>query len=204
MASVNTTAGFQNIPAQLITGTSETTLLVPAQGVYAGLPSPTLAAGAGLAIGFPPDITGAIYDGHPFVVSLIGKVTTGASLTFLPKIYQVAASVIAAGTQSTVSNDHVTVALAATSSGAAATQNFIVQAQYLWDSTSKALTGQVISAQINGVNIAANAGTAGTFVATSVIATVGINDLNFIPSFTFGTANAANSVTVTEFVIDRV
>lgn len=204
MASNNSTAGFQNIPAQLITTGTETALLVPAQGVYAGLPSPTLAAGVGLAIGFPPDITGSIYDGHPFLVTLAGKFTTGASLTVLPKIYQVPASVIAAGTQGTVSNDHVTVALAATSSGAAATQNFIIQAQYLWDSTSKILNGFVTAAQINGVNIAPNAGTAGTLVATTAITTVGITDLNFMPSFTFGTANAANSVTVTEFFIDRV
>ena len=95
MASPATTAGYQNIPAQIITTTTETALLVPAQGVYAGLPSPTLAAGAGLAIGFPPDITGSIYDGHPFIVSLVGKVTTGGAITFLPKIYQVPASVVA-------------------------------------------------------------------------------------------------------------
>jgi hypothetical protein len=202
MASPATTAGYQNLPAQTITTTTETALLVPAQGLYAGLPSPTLAAGAGLTIGFAPDIVGSIYDGHPFIVSLVGKATTGGAITFLPKIYQVPASIIAAGTQATVANDHVTVALAATSISTA-TQNFIVEAQFLWDSTSKILNGQVIGAQINGVNIAANSGTAGTMVATTQITAVGIGDLNFMPSFTFGTANAGNIVTVTEFVIDR-
>lgn len=206
MANVNTTAGIQNWPAQIIGTTTETALLVPAltnPPTVTGWPSPAFAAASGVAIGFPTDVIGAVYDGHPFLVTLIGTVTTGASLTFLPKIYQVPATIIAAGTQATVSNDHVVVALAATTV-ATATVNFSVQAQFLWDSTSKILNGQLVSAQINGVNIAPNAGTAGTSVATTQVTAVGIGDLNFLPSFTFGTANAANAVVVKEFTLDRV
>jgi hypothetical protein len=202
MASVNTTVGYQNLPAQVISTGTETALLVPAQGLYAGLPSPTLTAGAGLAIGFPPDIAGGIYDGHPFVVSLFGKVTTGGSLTFLPNIYQVSAATLLAGTQATLANDHVVVTTTATTV-ATTTVNFSIQAQFIWDSTSKILGGQVLSAAIKGVNIVANGGTVSTQPATTIVTAVGISDLNFIPSFTFGTANAANSVQVTEFVIDR-
>jgi hypothetical protein len=201
MASVNTTAGYQNIPAQSIAVSTETALLVPAQGVFPGLPSPTLAAGTGLVIGFPPDIIGSIYDGHPFVVSLVGKATTAGSYNFTPKIYQVPQAIVLAGTQTTLANDHVQVSLAATAI-ATTTVNFSVSAQFLWDSTSLILNGFVTSAQINGVNIVANAGTVGTLVATTQQTGVGIKDLNFMPTFTFGTAGA-NSVQVTEFVIDR-
>ena len=207
MANLNSTAGFQNLPAQLITGTTETALVVPAQGLYGGsLPSPTFAAGNGLSIGFPPDIAGSVYDGHPFLVSVVGKITTGASLTFLPKLYQVPGTIVAAQTQGTVANDNVVMVGAATSSGAAGTQNFVIQTQFLWDSTSKKLTGFVSGYQINGVNIAVGTptGTAGQAQVTTVVSSVGVGDLNFIPSFTFGTANAANAVTVTEFLIDRV
>lgn len=206
MANLNSTAGYQNLPAQAITTATETTLLVPASGNFgSGLPSPVLLAGAGLFIGFNPDIAGGIYDGHPFIVSLIGKVTTGTTSTFAIKLYEVPGAIATAGTSATVANDHVVVSLAATSV-ASATQNFIVQAQFLWDSSSKILNGSVLSAMINGVNIAANSGgTTGLLTPTTSLSSpaVGISDLNFIPSFTFATANAGNAVTITEFLIDR-
>lgn len=202
MSNVNTTVEFVNLPSQAIAVNTEVALAVPAQGLYSTLPSPSLAAGAGLAIGFSPDIVGSVFDGHAFKVRLVGKATTAGSYTFLPKIYQVPGSILALGTQGTVANDHVTVVLAATTV-ATTTVNFVVEAEYLWDSTSKILNGFVTSAQINGVNIAPNAGTAATNVATTQVTAVGIGDLNFMPSFTFGTAGA-NSVVVTEFSIDRV
>lgn len=201
MANQNTFALWQNLPSQAIAVSTETALTVPAVGNFSTLPSPLLAAGSGLFVGVNPDIVGSELDGHPFAVRLVGKATTAGSYTFLPKIYQVPQSIVLAGTQGTVSNDHVVVALAATSI-ATATQNFLVEAEFLWDSTSKILNGFVTSAQINGVNIAPNSGTAGTLVATTQITSVGINDLNFIPSFTFGTAGA-NSVQVTELSISR-
>lgn len=205
MASVNSTAGYQNLPAQPIIVATETVLTVPAQGLYSTLPSPLLPIGAGLAIGFPADIAGSVYDGHPFLVSIVGKITTAGSYTFLPKLYQVPGSVLLAGTQGTVANDHAVLVGPATSSGAAGTQSFQLQAQFLWDSTTQKLTGFVSAYQINGVNIAVATptGTAGQLQVTTVVSTVGVADLNFIPSFTFGTAGA-NSVAITEFVIDRI
>jgi hypothetical protein len=201
MSSVNTTVQLVNLPSQAISVNTEKALAVPAQGIYPGYPSPAFAAGVGFALGVPADVAGAFYDGHPFLVTLAGLATTAGSYTFLPKLYQVPGSIIAAGTQGTVGNDHAVVALAATSI-ATATQNFFVQAQFLWDSTSKILNGFVTAAQINGVNIAPNSGTAGTLVATTQVTSVGIGDINFMPSFTFGTAGT-NSVQVTEFSIDR-
>lgn len=204
MSSANTTAGFQNLPVQAITTGTETALLVPASGTFgSGLPSPVLAAGAGLFVGFPPDIAGSIYDGHPFVVSVFGKVTTGASSTFLPKLYQVPGAIALAGTSATVANDNIQITSAAPATVATTTSSFSIQAQFLWDSTSKVLTGQVLSYQVAGVNVAPNSGTAGTYVATTTKTGVALGDLNFIVSFLFGTANAANAVQITEFVIDR-
>lgn len=203
MSSVNTTVEFVNLPAQVIATTVETVLAVPAQGLYAGLPSPTLAAGVGLSLGFPADIVGSVYDGHAFKVRVVGKVITGASLTFLPKIRQVPQSFILAGTQGVVANSTAVLALAATTV-AATTNNFILEAVFLWDSSSKTLNGFTDAALINGVTIAPNGGTAGTSVATTSVVNVAITDLNFVFSVAFGTANATNSFTVTEFSIDRV
>src|SRR5882757_5055335 len=205
MSNVNTTAGFFNLPAQAITVNTITALAVPAQGAFgSGLPSPLLLAGNGLSIGFPPDIAGSVYDCHPFTVTVAGKFTTAGSYTVLPSLYQVPGTVVAAKTQGTLTNDAAVFLGAATSSGAAGTQNFLIQVQFLWDSTTGKLTGGVQTYQINGVNIATltPGGTAGQLQPTTVVSSVGVNDLNFIPSFTFGTAGA-NSVTVTEFSIDR-
>jgi hypothetical protein len=209
MANQNTVVGFPSgLFVQSITSTTETALTVPATaGIFPGLPSPVSPAGAGLDIQVPTDVQFGELDGHPFKIRVAGKVFTGAALTFLPKLYYVPAAVAASATSGTLTNDSVVVALAATSVTGAS--NFVVEAEFLWDSTSKILGGFVTSAQIGGVNIVANSGTAGTNVATTAITTTytagtPVSLLNFIPSFTFGTANAANTVQVTEFVVDRV
>lgn len=201
MSNQNTTAGFYNLPAQSITVTTETTLLTPAaSGVYAGLPSPALplsttAAPFGWYIGFPPDITGNdTYDGHPFKVRVAGKVFTGASSTLIVKLYEVPAATITAGTQSTIGGDHL-VFTSPTITAFTGAGSFVYEAEFIWDSTSKALNGQTTVNLSNGTFTA--------LAGTSALASLGVGDLNFIPSFTFGTANAGNFVQLTEFVIDR-
>jgi hypothetical protein len=204
MSNANTSLIWNDLPVQTLTTGTETALLVPTSAQnYGTLPSPAFAAGAGLTLGWPPDINpgAAAYDGHPFKVRVAGRATTAGSYTFQFKLYEVPGSIIAAGTQATLSNDHVVVSLAATTI-ATATDNFLVEAEFFWDSTTKALTGFVTAAQIEGVNIAPNSGTAGTNVATTVVTSVTSADLNFIPSVTFGTAGA-NSFQITEFAIDR-
>jgi hypothetical protein len=196
MANVNSSFGVYNVPAQVITGTTETALKVPASG-YSGYPSPVFAAAAGLCISAP----GGVFDGHPFVVRMVGKAHTGASLTLTPKLYQVPNSIVAAGTQATVGNDHVVAAMAA-SSAFSGDGNFVLECVFLYDSTSGALNGQTSFAQINNVVNAVNSGTAGVCTATTQVTSVGTNDLWFMPTFTFGTANAANSVQIVEFAID--
>jgi hypothetical protein len=200
----NTTIQWADLPLQSISGTTETALLVPATG-YGTLPSPTLAASAGLTLGLPQDIANNnTYDCHAFVVRLVGKILTAGSYTFKPSLYQVPQSIINAGTQATLSNDSAVFVGAATSSGGAGTQSFLIEAKFIWDSTTKKLTGGVETYLINGVNIAVGtpSGTAGQFQVTTVVSSVALTDLNFLPSFTFGTAGV-NGVTVTEFSIDR-
>ena len=202
--NANTTVLWRDLPAQAITTTTETALLVPTSTQnYGVLPSPTLPAGTGLYLGLPADLAlNPTYDGSPFKVRLCGLITTAGSYTATVKLYQVPGTIAAAQTAATLANDNSVFALAATSSGGAGTQNFTVEAEFLWDSTTKALHGYMTAAQINGVNIAVNSGTAGTMVATTAISNLGLKDMNFIPSFTFGTAGA-NSIQITEFAIDR-
>jgi len=211
MANANTSSEWNALPAQAITVNTESALTVPtvAQN-YGVLPSPALpvlnAAGTanGLTLGIPPDIAGSVYDGHAFKVRLAGKAKTGTSATLTIKLYEATAACVAATTAAALSTG-TSVVLSAAASGAIATTtaNFLVEATFIWDSTSKILNGYLNAAQVAGAAVAVNSGTVSTAVVTTPVASLGITDLNFIPSFTFSSANAGNSVTLTEFAIDR-
>lgn len=188
MSNVNTFEAFYNLPAQVIAG-ANAALVVPTSG-YAGLPSPALAAGAGLYLGITDTVAGnGTVDCHTISVRIVGKVTTGASSTFTPSIYL--------GTSSTVASNTTLGAGAASSAIATTTANFVVEATFLWDSVTAKINGYYTSL-VNGV--VANAG---ALTATTPTAVASAALLQFIPVFAFGTTNAANSVTVTEFAIDR-
>jgi len=200
MANVNSSLGFSTLPAQSITGTTETTLLVPAaSALYQGLPSPVFAAGTGLYLALDPDYQ----SGNPqassptyvnssvrckqFKLRIVGLATVGASSTFVVKLYN--------GTSSTVTSDTVIAATASYTITTASTINFIVEAQLIWDSTSSKLNGWFFS----DVNNTFTGGAAITSVTS-----LSVTNLQFIPSFTFGTGNAANTVTVKEFLFEKV
>lgn len=201
MANVNTMIGYQNLPAQSITVNTITPLLVPAQGLFSTLPSPTLASGAGLWIGVPQDVANSECDGHPFKVRIVGKVFTGAAATLATTLYQVPAATIAAGTVSTLAGNQSLIAL--TSTAITGSANFIVEIEFLWDSVSQSLGGFVTTAFANSALIG-TLGAATTARTVPFTTAAGVNGLNFLPTFTLSVANAANTVTVTEFVIDRV
>jgi hypothetical protein len=201
MANVNSSSGIQNLPAQSITTGTATALLVPAQGLYSTLPSPTFPAGTGLWTGPGTDIAGSAYDGHVFKVRVAGKFFTGASSTFLTALYQVPATIVTAGTSATAANDQAIVAGTA-SSAVTGAGNFVLEATLLWDSVSQTLGG-FISESLAGGALAGTIGTVTTVRTVPFTTAGGVNGLNFIPFFTFGTANAANTVTVTEFFVDR-
>lgn len=193
MSNVNTFAGYYNLPAQTITGTSATPLLVPASG-YSTLPSPALAAGAGLYAQIGPDILNNMtFDGHPFLVRLAAKVFTAASLTF--------AAEIRFGTSSTASSDTSIGVTTGTISAFSGNGNFLLEANLFWDSVNQELFGNFTKQYYTAAG--------GTFAAPAAATAISVANVNsappaltFIPVFTFGTAGA-NTVTVTEFTIDR-
>src|SRR5258708_6400366 len=91
MSNVNTFGGFYNLPKTVVTATTEQSLLVPAAGVYAGLPSPTLPVGSGISIPASFDTAAnSAFDGKPFVVHVAGVASTaGAASTIIAKLRQV-------------------------------------------------------------------------------------------------------------------
>ena len=208
MSNQNTVNGFQNVPAQVITVNTEIAFLVPAASVYPGLPSPTLPVGSGISIAPPPDITGAgsAFDIHSFKIRLTGNVANPGGGNLTVKLYQVASTAVgviaaaggvtsagAVGTGSTIFSTLTAYTTPANPSHF--TQEWVV----LWSSAVNRLDGYTTG--ITAANALYPFATV-TAPVTSGVATV--NQLNFMPSFTFATANAANSVQISEFVIERV
>lgn len=214
MSNVNTTAGFYNLPAQLATNTSANVYKVPASG-YAGLPSPTLPAGAGLTVSLTPDIAGGFSDVHPFKVKAYGKATTtGAASTIIPILYQVPASAVgvigAAGSITStgvVGTGPVLVHTCATiASSAVATVEFMYEWTLLFNSTAGSLGGFLSTSWTNFTSTAAytiNAAVSGG-TGTPIASGATFADLNFELTFTFSAATSPNAVQLTEFSIDRL
>lgn len=200
MANVNSSIGWSTLPTQLITTTSATALVVPpASALYPGLPSPVWTAGSALYVTPAPNwqtnnpasatvtYLNDYLDGRQFKIRLVGAVVTGVASTFVAAIYQ--------GTSTTIASDNIVAATTSYSVGSATTVNFWAEWNLIWDSTSTKLNGTVASS----VN---NTWTAPAAVTSVTIATP--NLLQFLPVFTFGTANAANGVTLKEFLVETV
>lgn len=202
MANVNTSVGFTNLPAQSITTGTATALLVPTSAQnYGTLPSPALTAGSGLYISIPPENSGSVdWDGHQFRIRMVGIVLSGTTGTFSVNMN--------VGTSSTAANDtsFFTITSASITGSTTVPFHFELDATCLWDSTTQTLSGFVGNAQFNGVNATTTAGSATTVLtASSTPVNVSVlSNLQFIPFFTFGTGNAVNTVTVKEFLIERV
>lgn len=206
MANANSAQSLYNVPAQTISTTTETALLVPAFGVYQGYPSPILAAGAGFPLvidptaqtnnptATTPTYTNAYYDGHPIGLKASILLTFAAAATCIVKVYQVPSTIIVAGTQATLGNDHLIATGATLTAGAAGTFNYLLDfPNLLWDSTSKILNGS-FSTLANGTLTGA--------VATTQVTSVAFNDLNFLLSFTFSVAGV-NTASVKEFSLSQ-
>lgn len=200
MANVNSSLGFSTLPAQTIPTTSVATLLVPAAtALYQGLPSPVFAAGAGLYLALDPDYqsgnpqaTSPTYvnssvDGRQFKIRVVGLATVAASSTFQVSLYN--------GTSSTVTSDTLVAISASYTITTASTVNFLLETNFLWDSVSSKLNGWFYS----DVN---NTFTGGAAITS--IASLSVTNLQFIPAFTFGTNAGAATVTVKEFLFEKV
>ena len=218
MARQDTVVGIYNYPVPLAqyTGLTETALLAPnASGVYPGFPSPTFPLGTAtypvvLWQGVSPDVAGGEFDGHAFEVKITGKATgpSGTS-TLLVKLYQASNAVLTSGVTSTTYAQLLThgpsgTGIAQVSSSSAFTltssvvTNFTFTAQFIWDSVSK---------QLNAASVptvyAIGATATGVIGSSASTASVGLLDLNFFPTFTWGTT-IGTSLVLSEFVISRL
>lgn len=203
MANQNSIAGFYNLPQVANPGTTaEFAYLVPAQGVYPSLPSPIMAAGKGLVIAVDPgDVVGsataspAALDGRPFRIRISGKYNSHTSQNLTVKVYQVPATIVAAGTQGTLGNDAVIVSSGALAAGSGA-NNFDVLAKLVWDSASQALNANLLQDTTVG-------GTAATGAAQTAVASVLQSGLNFLVTFTWSSGTSADLIGPFDFVAER-
>ena len=210
MARQDTVAGFPAFNySQVIAVTTETPLLAPsASGVSPYFPSPefplsTTTYPTGVFAGVSPDIAGSVFDGHPFEVSLSFTASSTATTNILVNLYNAKASSFAGGpsasgyTLATLGTGCTKVLTGTATAGltSAVTINCILKAQFLWDNLTKILSWTGTTQYINGA-VVANAANAN---ATSV----GVTDLNFIPSFTLASA-ATTTINSKEFVINRL
>lgn len=135
--------------------------------------------------------SGIWQSGQPFRVRAFGTITTGTTTNVTLKLYQVPASIVAAGTSATLANDN-----ALNSSGTFAVNttstNFEMIAELQWDITSKKLTG-TIKWSVGGTIVAE------AEVTVVTTATALESELNFLLSATFSAANAANVLQVQRF-----
>ena len=214
MARQDTVGGFQNYPLPLsLYSTSELVLLAPtASGVYPSLPSPNIPLStATYPVAIPlspsPDISGSVYDGHPFEVKLAAKFTTTASLNITLNMYQVTNAVLTSGITSATyaglvqagpSVSGLTKLVTGTATAANTTSGTLTfSQQYTWDSVSKLLGINTTAVTYQkGVSIS-NTQSAATVASLAQI------DLNFIPSFTFS-ATGVSLFTITELTINRI
>jgi hypothetical protein len=203
MANMNTIAGFANLPQIANPGTTgEFVYKVPAAGVYPGLPSPVLAAAAGLVIAIDAgDVVGsataspAPMDGRPFRIRVSGKYNSHTSQNLTVKIYQVPNAIFTAGTQATLGNDNVIVTTSTLAAGSGA-NNFDVVAKLVWDAASKALNANLLQESTVG-------GTAATAAAQTAVTSVNQTDLNFLVTFTWSSGTAADLIGPFDFYAER-
>jgi hypothetical protein len=171
-----------------INGNSAANPVIAATAAILKLPDtqPVLAVGTGLTPVFQWD------NGRPFYLQGWGICKTGTNATLTLKLYQVPASVVAAGLAAgSVAGCNL---LATTTARAVntTTGKFIFQAELQWDSATGLIHGQFTDQISNLLD---------SWAATTAIttATLADNELNFLLSATLSSGNAANVVTLMEF-----
>jgi hypothetical protein len=203
MSNVNSYNGIWNLPTVTLTDTNEHALLVPAAGTYPGFPTPEYPVGSGLCIPATYDLaTGGALDGHAFGVQLTCKIANPGAGNLTVKLYQVpslslgtisaSGSVTSAGAPGSGDQNIDSIAFTTPASG-----HFQIQWIFQWDSMVAKLDGGHVGSVNNAVVTLAAVGTQ----LTSGVASS--KELNFMPSFTFATANAGNTYTVVEFCMER-
>jgi hypothetical protein len=171
-----------------VNGNTAANPVIAAQAAILKLPDtqPVLAVGTAISSVFYWD------NGRPFSVQGWGICKTGANANLTLKLYQVPASVVAAGL---AAGSVAGCNLLATSTARAVnttTGKFFFEAMLQWDSTTGLIHGQFSDMISNLVD----AWAATTAVTTATLAD---NELNFLLSATLSSGNAANVVTLVEF-----
>ena len=152
MARNDTVYGFPNFNySQVVAVTTEVPLLAPtAAGVSPYFPSPnfplsTSTYPSGVYVGVAPDVAGGEFDGHPFEVVLAFTASSTATTNTLVDLYNAKASTFAGGpaatgyTLGTLSTGctKVLTGTATANLTSSVTINYILKAQFLWDSLTK-------------------------------------------------------------------
>jgi hypothetical protein len=208
--------GFQNytVPLSSYAGITETALLVPfSSGYYPGLPSPEFPLSTAtypvvMYVSVPPDVSGGELDGHAFEVKITGTVTGAATCTFDLKLWQATNAVLQSGITSATYATLLThppsgtgiaglVGSSAVTLSSSVKTNFSLKAPLIWDSTSKQLNFA------GAPEFYAIGATATPTVTNASLTSIGQTDLNFFPTFTWGTA-FGGSLILSEFVINRI
>lgn len=229
MSNTNSVAGFaqsgtlrNQFPTQVVNAATETALLVntdtgttaaillaPSGGnVYGsktGLDvnaNPAIISRSGREYGLPSGETNdqfssSSWDGRLFYVRLvgIGNAAANASQTVLFNLYQGTATSVIGTAGNIVANTGAAYAMVA---GGAF--NFFVEAELQWDAASQILSGGFTA------NIAFGTGQQFTVTKATahVLSGITASGLSFLPSVTFAVAGATNTVTVREFVIEKI
>lgn len=173
-----------------INGNSAANPVIAASAAILKLPDtqPVLAIGTNLAPVFFWDF------GRPFFLQGWGVCITGTSANLTLKLYQVPASVVAAGLAAGSVTGCNLIATSTARAVNSTTGKFYFEALLQWDSTTGLLHGQ-FSDEISNL---LDAWAVTTAVTTATLAD---NELNFLMSATLSSGNAANQVQLREFTV---
>lgn len=177
------------IPAYSPTTTSAAVVLNQAGGAAVL----TVGAAQMLSATSPTTLTGTTavnFDGFPFRLRLVGKVTTGTSTNVTIAIQ------LGASTTVTTANNLVITAATAVNT---ASVNFCVEVTALWDSATAKVAGMISpNCWIGTTNTPTSA------VLSNSVAATAQTSLQFVPVITASATNASTIVTITEFVAETV
>lgn len=138
----------------------------------------------------------SLINGVRFYINAAGTVTTGTSSTLIVTLYYVSANVRTAitynGTGVTSTGATFTSAAYATKSG-----NWYLESNLIWDYTS-----QVMGGSFAGYQSATPALTASTVTTGLTAVDLSQNGCGFICGAHFGSTNASNTVSLTEFILE--
>lgn len=177
--NTNTSNGFRDLPAQVVTTASATAL------AWTNNSTPVLANGAALSLVTDQDLaTGGTFDGNLFKVRIIGNAsvsTTASTVTI--GIYS---GTVATGTLlKTIVSPSLT----------SAKTNFFLELDLLWDSNSQTVNG--LCWGVAGTGTPANGA-----LTASLTGVASAASLVFSAAVTFSGANAANTVQISELSVE--